>query len=315
MKIVRKNQSQPKPFQNAIASYAGLTLIYLLLVSFLPANPATKLAYHLSNGQYHILLFCVVLPSILIWFAGFYGYAMLKSYAQSIYDAQEGQSFNRLGTGCAWLVWSLPVSSITAQLLGGIANAHPGFHNASIIISNYVAMILPLVGFSIISAATRGLTAQAGLQLSLASARTIILGFVAGGVIFCYLTFRQFSLITLSATHNPYFLPVWLVVISLVIPYLYGWFLGVLATYEISVYSQQTRGVLYRQALRLFSGGLVAVITSFIALQYLQSVQPRTGHLILNQHLIWMDIFKVLAGVGFLLIAFGVARLKKIEDI
>jgi hypothetical protein len=104
-------------------------------------------------------------------------------------------------------------------------------------------------------------------------------------------------------------------VLTVVIPYLYAWFVGLLATYEIGSFSQQIRGLLYRQALRLLSGGLVSVIISSIAIQYLLSASPRHGFVVVDGRLLWINIFRIIGGIGYIMIAFGVSRLKRIEDI
>jgi hypothetical protein len=134
-------------------------------------------------------------------------------------------------------------------------------------------------------------------------------------VLYCYLTFRQFNPGSLGSTHNPYFLPIWLLLLTVIIPYLYAWFVGLLAAYEITSYSQQVRGVLYKQALHLLVGGLVAVIAGSILLQYISSVDPSPGHLVLDYRLLLVVLFRIVIGIGFVLIAAGANRLKRIEEV
>jgi hypothetical protein len=104
-------------------------------------------------------------------------------------------------------------------------------------------------------------------------------------------------------------------VVSVIIPYLYAWFVGLLAAYEIMLFSRHSKGVLYRQSLSLLALGLVVIIASSIALQYMNSIQPRVGHLMLSYHLIITSIFRIIGGGGFVLLAVGANRLKKIEEV
>jgi len=292
-----------------------LAFIYIALIFLLPASKATMRAYHLSTLEYRAILFTVTLPSLVAWLAAFVGYAKLRQYVHSIRETPEGAYFDKLATGCAWLAWSLPLPAIFSLILSAMADKWPAFYPSSIIASNYLNLFLPLIAFSIIGSASRGLVSQAALKFSLASVRIIMLLFLVAGVLYCYLTFQRFDLTSLSSTHNPYFLPVWLMVLTVIVPYLYAWFVGLLAAYEITLFSKHAKGVLYRQALGLLAAGLITIIASSIALQYLNGVEPRIGHLAINYQLVLSSIFRIVGGGGFVLLTIGAARLKKIEEV
>ncbi|MGC1177287.1 MAG: hypothetical protein WA843_04415 [Candidatus Saccharimonadales bacterium] len=313
--LLEKPEKTTASTSSAVRWYALLACVYTGLIFILPASKQSMRAYHLSALEYHVLLFAVVLPSLAIWFAGFYGYAKIQEYARSITKAPESVDFARLAQGCAWLAWSLPVTAICSQLLNAIADAHSGFKPAAIIISNELSVVLPLIAFSIISGASRNLVNRARVALSLANARGIMLLFVSGGVLYCYLVFRHLGPDSLGSARNPYYLPIWLMLLLVIIPYLYTWFIGTLAAYEINNFSKKARGLLYRQSLRLLALGLVAVIASSIALQYISSVEPRVGYLVLNYKLILTTVFRLVGGAGFILLAVGATRLKKIEEV
>jgi hypothetical protein len=299
----------------ALQRYILLTVFYILLIFLLPASTITMRDYQLSAFEYRIVVFAVALPAVLVWLAAFIGYAKLREYAYAIRKTPEGIYFDQLAEGCTWLAWSLPVSTIIPTLLNAIANQHPGFHASAIIISNYLSLILPLIGFSMIASASRGLLGNVKVKLSLANARVIIVAFLILGVLYCFLTFSHFDLSSLSSTHNPYFLPAWLMVITVTIPYLYAWFMGILGVYEITLFSKHVRGILYRQALIFVVGGLLAVILSSVALQYINSVEPRVGHLVFNYRLVLVSLFRIIGGAGFVLLTLGASRLQKIEEV
>ncbi len=299
----------------ALRRGCGLALVYAVLIFVLPPSQATINAYGLSPLEYRAILFIIGLPSIVAWLAAFVGYAKLREYVSLVRKTPEGPYLDRLATGCAWLAWSLPAATILSLLISTIGDQQAGFYSASIIINNYLGLLLPLVAFSIIGAASRGLVAQAKLRLSLTSIRLIMTLFLAAGILYCYMTFRRFDLSSLSSTQNPYFLPIWLMVISVIIPYLYMWFIGLLAAYEITLFSQHTEGVLYRQALRLLVVGLAVIIASSIALQYMTGIQPRVGRLMFGYHLVLASVFRLVGGSGFILLAIGATKLKKIEEI
>jgi len=299
----------------AMRSYAALAVLYVVLLFLLPVDKQAINGYNLSTDEYRSLLFVVTLPLFAVWCIAFYSYAKLQEYAQAIHGTPESSEFRRLATGATWLAWSLPLPALVFLMLGSIASTHPGFRGASTIISNELRLVMPLVAFSIIGLASRSLLNRARLGLSSSRIRSIMLVFIATGVLYCYLIFRNLGQVTLSSNHNPYYLPIWLVVLLIIIPYLYTWFIGLLASYEMYDYSQHAKGLLYRQALQLLAGGLVTVILSSIALQYLVTVEPHARRLILDYHLVLTTLFQLLGGLGFLLIAVGAKKLKKIEEV
>lgn len=302
-------------FSNALPAYCLLAIIYVGLILVLPANKTTLATHNISANDYKIILLALALPSLAIWLAAFIGYLKLQQYAESIRKTPEGSAFAQLARGCVWLAWSLPISAIIYLFLNGLANQWPSFLPTAIILSNYVYLVMPLIAFSIIGAASRELVSGAKLKFSHSSSQAIMVLFALAGVFYCYLIFRQFDLSGLGTTNNPYFLPIWLTVLTIIVPYLYTWFVGFLAAYEISLYSRNVPGVLYRRALYLVVGGLIAVIASSIALQYLNGINPPAGLLVLDYQLALNIAFRILGGAGFVLIAIGAIRLKKIEEI
>ncbi|HVX57972.1 MAG TPA: hypothetical protein VHA37_09710 [Candidatus Saccharimonadales bacterium] len=300
---------------HAVQHYLWVAVLYAALTFLLPASNLTRHEYHLSAFEYHILAFAVALPTLMVWLAAFIGYAQVREYARSVRKTPEGIYFDQLADGVTWLAWSLPIGTIIPAVLNGIANRHPGFHAASIILSNYLGLALALVAFSVIAGASRGLLGSVRVRLSLVNARLIIAGFLLLGVLYCFFTFRRLDLSSLGSSNNPYFLPVWLMVVSVIVPYLYAWFMGILASFELTLFSRHTRGVLYRQPLTMLVGGLLTVIFSSVLLQYISSVDPRVGYLIFNYKLALALFFRLIGGGGFVLMAVGAGRLRKIEEV
>jgi hypothetical protein len=301
---------------NRLLQPAALSVIvYIVLVFILPINKYSAHTYHLSGLEYRALLFAVVLPSIATWVAAFIGYLKLQQYVAIIRKSPEGADFALLNRGYAWLAWSLPIAAITNILLSGAVNAWPGLLKAAVILHNYTNLILPLVAFTIMGSATRAMVNRTKLGFTSASIRGIMFIFLTAGVIYCFLTFQQFDLSSLQSTDNPYFMPLWLMVLTIIIPSLYSWFIGLLAAYEIMLFSQRTEGVLYRSALRMLVAGLTLIIVSFVAVQFTTSVSPGIGRLVLGYRLVLTLIFRVIGGAGFILVALGANRLKTIEEI
>lgn len=304
-----------KYIDNSMRTFSLLILTFFLLLAIIPVNEAVMAQYDLTATQYRVLNFLVYLPFAGIWFTAYYGYSKLAGYARSISNTDEGSGFEALATGTGWLAWGFLLQSYTSLVLNAIASVYPNFHPSAMIMSNYIGMLFPLVAFVYIGAGARTLMQHTQHHVGVAITRNIQFAFVALGVVYCYLIFRNLDLHTLSASNNPYFLPVWLLVLTIIIPYLYAWFMGLLAAYEILVVAKHVKGVIYRQALRLLASGVAVVIGSFIMAQYLRTAVPKTGRLSLNILLLLIYLIYLAMAAGFVLVTMGANRLKKIEEV
>ncbi|HSX37182.1 MAG TPA: hypothetical protein VLG13_03680 [Patescibacteria group bacterium] len=273
------------------------------------------MAYHLSTVQYHILLFLIILPVVAIWFVAFYGYTSMRGYSELIRKSGEGGPFKDISTSLAWLAWSLPLTSLVNLIVGAIANSHAGFYNASQIINNYASLLVAIVAFSILGTGSRRLLEREKLRISANTTKTLILGFVVIGTIYCYLVFHDLGNKALGSANNPYYLPVWLLMFTVVMPYLYAWFVGLLAAYEIRLLSKHAKGLLYQQALQHFARGVIVIVASSIALQYLLTTSPRSNYASLGYLVLIIYCILVLLAVGYGLLAFGAKKLKKLEEV
>jgi hypothetical protein len=301
--------------RHATLSYVTLAAAYVLLIFILPPSHTTMRLYHMTSLQYKTVLLLVSIPSLIVWLAAFMGYIRLRLYADSVSESEDGRHFSRLASGAAWLAWSLPVTALLILVLNGFANRWPAWHPASIIVGNYAVLLPVLIAFTMIGGAARSLLQSAQVRISLSATRLIMFFFAAAGVLYCYLVFRNLDLSSLGASQNPFFLPVWLLVVTLIVPYIYAWLVGVLAAYEITLFSNNAGGLLYRRALRLLAVGLVAVIAGSIALQYIGGVHPGASYLVLDGRLLAVTIFRLISGAGFLLLARGADKLKRIEEV
>jgi hypothetical protein len=271
--------------------------------------------YQITSGQYHILLLFAELPLLAIWFAAFYGYRRLHQYAEALDGAPEAKAIKRLAYGCTWLAWSLPIPTLISLICNGIANAHPGFHSASIIIANYINVVFALIALTIISSASRSLLNQSKAVIGTRNTQLLLILFVLIGVTYCYFTFGHLDLKHAGDTNNPYFMPSWLITFTVIAPSLYTWFVGLVAAFDISSVARKSSGLLYRRSLQLLASGLTLVIASLVAVQYVHSVVPRVGHLSINGTFLTINIFYLVAISGFALMSYGANRLKKIEEV
>lgn len=295
--------------------YLLLVALFVTLIFLLPASQSALRDFHITALQYHLLLFVVELPLVIIWFVAIYGYGQLKNYALKIRKSREFNAYKELTQGSKWLAMSLIIPSFVSLALLTIANNHPSTSGLSTIATNYLTVAFSLLGFTYVSKGAQYLCKQANLDSRQDAMQVILLVFIILGVVYCFLVFRNLDLRSLTSADNRFYMPIWLMIMTLTIPYLYTWFIGLLAAYDLSRLAAQTKGVLYRQAFRFFAGGYLLVIAGSIAIQYTRSLIPRGGHLSLNTTLMLVYIIYFIIGLGFVLISHGAQRLKKIEEV
>lgn len=299
----------------AIGSFVVLAAIYFILIFILPTSKAIIAHHLLSPYEYRVATALVGIPTVAVWFAAFWGYAKIQEYSHAIRKSTEGKYFKLLTHGLGWLAWGLPFVSIVTLTLEHTAIRYQSFEPTSIVLSNYVALVIQLIAFYVIATAASGMVGEARPSLSLSSARVLLLFFLTGGVLFCFLAFRNVYILGQPTTANAYHLPVSLVIITLIIPYLYAWFIGLQSVYEIYLYTMTMNGKLYRRKLRLVVLGLVLLIISYVAIQFLNVVMPRNGALIFDARLFSIIVVRVIEGLGFLTLAIGATQLLKIEEV
>lgn len=286
-------------------------IAYFVLLAVLPASNGTMRQYHLSETEFHILAVLTALPATVVWFVAFYGYASLTEYTEKVGTSGEGKSYRSIARGLKWLAWSLPLSACMNAVLGGLASISPGYRSAALIISHYIVLGISLVAFTYMSDGSRGLRDMVRTMPSKSATRGMLALAIMVAVSYCTIILHAVS----NQHPNTYRLPLWLILLTIIIPYLYAWLMGFLAVFEISLYGRSVRGLFYKRSLRFFASGTTCVIIASVALQYLTSTSPYLWRIILNWRLITSYVILATFAIGFILIIVGTSRLKKIEEI
>ncbi len=292
-----------------------LTAFYVLEELLLPINHVSASGYGLSAIDYRLVSILVNLPLIIIWFVAFWGYSQLKAYSKSLGSSREAPAYRSLAIGIAWLTYGLIIKTMVERLLAALSNTNPALVGPTTIISSYLNLILPLIGFIIIFAASKTLMRlQSSLTKTIKPLQLMGLCLVAGAIYnFTYI--RAAGLHSISSHNNIYNLPGWLLLISLILPYLYAWLIGLTASYQLGLISLHSSGILYKKALSYLTIGLITIVIGFMFNQYLSAIWPLKNHLVLNYQLIIILLFRIISGIGFIIAAIGANKLRMIEEL
>ncbi|HET8991660.1 MAG TPA: hypothetical protein VFN31_01330 [Candidatus Saccharimonadales bacterium] len=286
-------------------------LITYACFSLIPKPPALTLErYHLSVLGVRLIYLTIIIILALIWGAGFYGFAKLRAYSRTIGKQKDGKPVRIITNGIFLIVMWLPVSEVISVILRFIGTHHAGFMPAATIIDNYIYLLLPLAGFILLGVGARGLSGLIKAKHNFFLTNFLYLVVVFAGVTYAHLvaTTKDIGLV--------YNLSIWVILLTIVVPYMYMWVTGATAAYEIYNYQRLVSGVLYKRSWSMLAIGCGWLIIGSMFFQYVATV--------LGSRLNTLSIYAVLAiiysllavlSIGFIFIALGAARLQKIEEV
>jgi hypothetical protein len=290
-----------------------LVVIAFIVTLALPPDPQSLKLYHLSNLSYRIVILFLLLPYSAIWYAVFYAFSKLLEYTRYLKNAKEEKAFRKITLGMGILAFGLIIPTIISSVLNEIADYHHGFKATAVIINNYMALIVAIAAFTYMGSGARILVQTVKSRATLNGARLFGIIFIVLGVLFTRSVIHNHNIT--NGWNDPYHLSLYPLMITIIIPYLYAWFIGMICAYDFKLYSSGVKGVLYKKAFSQLSVGVAVTILSSIAIQFITSAfGGRTDKsLAFILLLIYVFIVILLVGLGFL--ALGTQKLKKIEEV
>lgn len=290
--------------------FVVLTVLGVVLALGLPPDPHALSQLHISSMAYRLAVAFLLIPYIVIWYTAFYAFAKLQEYTRYIKKSSEGRAFRKLTIGMGVLAFGLVIPTLASLVFGAISQMHPGFKATGTVMANYLTLLAPLIAFSFINTASRWLVSSARAQTRLLSTRLFVIFFIILCTVYTRLVLHNHDLHPDSYYLNGFFL-----LTTVVIPYLYAWFLALFSAFEFRVYARHVKGLLYKRTLRQFAAGITVAICGSIAIQFVNStiaarVSQTLGSLLLVEY-----ILVVVVAVGLILMAFSTKKLKKIEEV
>jgi hypothetical protein len=290
--------------------YTILLAITCLLMIVVPGDPASLRSLHINEQVYRLLVVTILLPYAIIWFSAFYGYDQVAKYSRSLVSTIEGKAFNKVSVGLGVIAWGLVLQVTLSLIFNAITVADPSFETARAVINGYMSLVIAMVGFIYIENGTYELAHIVRARNSRTIFRLLIVfGAVLGAL------FQRIVFMNQSAGGSPYHLPAWPLIFTIIIPYIFTWVIAAVSVYELNVYAAKVKGLLYKQALQFLANGLSVVIILSVTIQFINAGStPRSntslGTLLLLEYLLLAAI-----ALGFVLIATGAKRLKRIEEV
>ncbi len=291
-----------------------LSCCYLALTMTSPLEQASR-TFQTSSFQLRLMQLSIVLPVIIIWFVALWGSLRFKDYAKSIISSKDGSALNVVANGLLILVFGLAVSS-TLQSVQPHLRGSPRF-NEGVIMHNYLDLFIVLVAFGTIYKGAWKLVSLVKFKNIRGAQIGVILAIVVIGILFAWLLainpHRQTS--PDISRIVPYYLPDWLLITTLLLPYLVAWFLGFMAAICVHLYQKHSAGIIYRRAAQRLSVGLLGIVGSSVLIQALGAIGPSLSQLKLAGILGLLYLLLIAYGVGHVLVATGAKQLAKLEKV
>jgi hypothetical protein len=290
-------------------AYLVLIILYSAGTLLIPPTKGTLHRYHITSQHLRLLDLTIIILYAAIWFCAIYGFYSFRQYYLLIKKTKDGKPLSKVTTGIGFLAFWFPITSVFNTYAQLLVEKHASFASSVAITENYLSLLMPLLGFIFISIGARQLIDIVKQRPSLLGINVLVILLISIGVTYVYLVLNTHNRL------NTYHLSTLYVLITLVIPYIYMWFIGLLSLYEVILYRVKIPGILYRESWRLSALGLGSLIIISIIIQYLTTVSERLDRLSLSTVLLVIYGLLILLSIAYILIALGVHNLKKIEEV
>lgn len=313
-----RGESSLKKFNNYYSILGIQALIYVFLIVVIPSDASVLLKYHVSATNAKLIGLSFALPIIAIWWVSYYGFIQFRQYAHIIKNNKDGSALESIAKGLMYLAIGNPVASIVSQLLTYISTVHKSLIPTAVITINYISLGVVLLAFWFIHRGSSDLLAiLKKSSRAVLKEKLILLAFAAFSIFYIYITLnnpaRQIA--TSGVAKAAYYLPDWLLVVSIIVPYLFVWFYGISSSYYIHAYRTKISGILYKQALGYLAYGIGTVIIVSMLSRFLVSLTTQLNNLTLKFLLVLVYVLVTFIAFGFILIAVGAKKLKKMEQV
>lgn len=295
-----------------ILAFAGMTLAYLGLTLIPSPDRRVLTQYHLSPASYRWLLYPAIILLVASWILTVVAALGVLNYARLIKNSGDGKGFWIIGIGIIVLSLSQPLGGLITNMINHIERHVPNSVPTLTIINNYLNLFW--TGLTLILLAW-----GAQKLLDIIKRPKDPINNSAWTIFFIVLSSVYSYFIVIQPIHallakRAYFLPDWLLVATIAIPYTCVWYVGLRGAYKLYLYQRNVSGALYKQALNYLAAGFVVVVISSVATRIITTISSRLSQLSLTPILFIVYGLILIYALGFVLIAIGAAKLKRIEE-
>lgn len=300
-----------------VAIFIILSVVYMLEVILIPPDSTALAKFKLSETEAKLLGLSVALPIVLIWMLGCFVYTKFATYVKSIENDRDGKALSLVSYGLLFLCLWLPLSTAFSNISNYLYRTEPSWTVPLVIINNYLNLFLVAVGLALIYKGSYELTKLRESKGLSAWKYVALAPLILISGLFIYLSLnnivRQFP--SADVPVAAYYLPDWLLVATIIIPYILVFYYGIFSVVYLYAYRRKVRGIIYKGALDYFAKGLACIVVSIVLIRYLASLTTAFNDATLKIVLLVIYLLLALLLLGFVLLVKSVKRLQAIEKV
>lgn len=299
-----------------VTVFSAFILTYLAQ-SLLYAPSAKSLEkYQVSSGQLKIVALAVAVPYIVIWIISVLGYRNLWRYNTRIAGDKDGNSFKWLTLGVLLLAFWLPVSAVFNNFTTRYAATHIDAADLMVQLNNYSNLVILFIAYTFLFIGARQLAALTKKPIKFMP-RTVLFVYALFAAWYIWLVLHDAarSIAVREVEAATYYQSDPVIILTIIIPRLAMWLIGLAAVYKIYQYKKQVKGTLYKEALTKLAVGLGWIVVTTIILRLFQTVPIRLSHLNLGAIVLVVYLLLLLLAIGYILLGQGAKRLERLEEI
>ena len=319
--IVMQEQTNHKSNKGLIAFFIIIVLwvVSIILSFFVESDPATLSRYNLTERDLTLVRIGLGIPMLFIWGVVLWGTQSFMRYARRIKDSVDGAGFKNIALGILFVLLGMIASSYITNIGNLIKESamDPDRVKETLgLISRYSSILFALISYGFFFAGSRKLLGSISSKLSLKQFMPYLIGFLIASIAFAVLVFqnsyRSVSVDPLiTAPYHGLSDP--LILLTIVIPTIISWFLGLMALSGISAFRKNTPGVIYKDVLKNFHFGISLVIIMSIALSWVGQFSAYWASVGFGFILFIIGIIFVVWILGYLIAGIGARKLNRIE--
>lgn len=300
-----------------VSVYVIFVLSYLWLIFVIPPSNSAMTNYNLTSAQVTLLQLTVALPLIIIWGLAFFAYSRFSRYALVVKKSAEGTAFSKLATGLFLLALWLPLTSLVSNVTTHIYREMPDTTAQMVIVNNYFNLAITAFAIVMIYRGAKALIPKKNLNANLQLDKLVLPVFIILSYVYAYLS------LTSSVRHQPapnvavatFYMSDWLIALTIVLPYIILFYLGLRSAQYLYIFSRNVRGVIYKETFRRLASGIGLVVIAMIGIRYITSLRSIFSTTALGLVLTIVYLLLLIVTFGFLQIATGAKRLYRIEEV
>lgn len=295
----------------------AFSAIYILETILIPPDASSLAKFRISTTQAKFLALTFAIPVAVIWMIGSYVYAKFRDYVSSISKDKDGRAFSTISIGLLFLCLWLPISTIFSNISNYVYRMHSSWTIPLVIVNNYLNLLIVLAALALIYKGSSEMISLEQNRKASLSRYLIFIPFILISELFVFLSLnnpaRQFP--TPDVHVAGYYLPDWLLVGTIIIPYILAFYYGFFAVLNLYIYRRKVRGVIYKDSLDNFAKGLLCIVSSIILIRYLASLSTAFSNSTVKTILLIIYLLLAILLLGFILFARSVKKLEKIEKV